>query len=150
MDWGLVKYNMERIELKSEGDTKKLAEEIASKLVGGEVLALVGDLGAGKTTFTQYLAQALEVKKHVNSPTFVVMKIYETGRKPLDHLVHMDAYRLSSEDELDDLGLDQYIKETNSVVVIEWADKIKNYLDTYNATWLTFRIEGDERSVEIN
>ena len=97
-----------KIEITKIAQTKKLANDIAKKLKGGEVLALSGDLGAGKTTFTQYLAKALGVKGNVNSPTFVLMKIYETKKKPIRHLVHLDVYRLNSGDDLITLGLDEY------------------------------------------
>ena len=141
---------MKKLELNSIEDTQKLAKEVASKLKGGEIIALEGDLGAGKTTFTQYLAQELGVKIHVNSPTFVIMKQYDTDKHPLTKLVHLDAYRLSSDEELADLGLDQHINATHSVVVIEWADKIKKHLDTKeNVQWIKFELEGDIRKVTI-
>lgn len=145
--------------LRSENDTKKLAYSIAKQLHGGEILALTGELGAGKTTFTQYLSQALGVKKHVNSPTFVIMKIYEINPRlssgsskkgSFRHLAHLDAYRIDNPAELNDLGLDLYINEPSAIVVIEWADKIKNYLKKYSkVTWINFHIENKKRFVNI-
>lgn len=139
-----------KIIIKTEQETKDLAYKIASDLKGGEIIALTGDLGSGKTTFTQYLAQALGVKSHVNSPTFVLMKIYETDKHPLRYLVHMDAYRLGSEDEIFNLGLDQHIANLNSVFVIEWADKIKEYLSNKKVIWINFSLNDKIRIVKIN
>ena len=140
----------EKIIIKSEKDTEKLANKIASTLKGGEIIALQGELGAGKTTFTQYLAKALGVKTHVNSPTFVLMKIYETDKHPLRYLVHMDAYRIASIDEVEYLGIDRHIQETNSVVVIEWAENIKEYLKKYKLIEINMEMRDNVREVSIN
>lgn len=140
---------MEERYITTEEQTQELAHELASQIKGGEVIALVGDLGAGKTTFAQYFAQALGVTTHVQSPTFVLMRQYTTQRHPAHLLLHLDAYRLSSLDELYDLGLDTHIGQPHAVVVIEWADKIKKYLDNISCTWITFELEGDNRIVHI-
>jgi len=138
-----------KIEITKIAQTKKLANDIAKKLKGGEVLALSGDLGAGKTTFTQYLAKALGVKGNVNSPTFVLMKIYETKKKPIRHLVHLDVYRLNSGDDLITLGLDEYLGKGDSVVVIEWAEKIEKELKSEIVKKLSFIQTGGKRFVKI-
>jgi len=142
---------MKKLILKTESDTAALAKSIAKDLKGGEVLALTGDLGSGKTTFTQYLAKELKVKKHVNSPTFVIMKVYEIGKPGLNNLAHLDAYRLDNSSELNELGLDLYINQSGSVVVIEWADKIRDYLKgCKNVIWLDFVFLKGKRSVSIS
>ena len=138
-----------KIEITKIAQTKKLANDIAKKLKGGEVLALSGDLGAGKTTFTQYLAKALGVKGNVNSPTFVLMKIYETKKKPIRHLVHLDVYRLNSGDDLITLGLDEYLGKGDSVVVIEWTEKIEKELKSEIVKKLSFIQTGGKRFVKI-
>ena len=74
------------------------------------------------------LAQALKVKTVVNSPTFVIMKIYIANHPKIKTLVHVDAYRLSSSEELKDIGLAEYLNQEKTVVVIEWADRVKNIL----------------------
>ena len=96
-------------------DTAYLAQKVAQKLKGGEVLLLNGQLGAGKTAFTKSLAQCLGVKEIVTSPTFTFMKEYQ-GRLSL---YHFDLYRAGDEDELYELGLSEYLY-MNGVCVIEW------------------------------
>jgi tRNA threonylcarbamoyladenosine biosynthesis protein TsaE len=101
--------------------TKEFAVRLAEKLQPGDVIALEGDLGAGKTTFTKGLAAGLGIQKTVNSPTFTIIKEYK-GRMPL---YHMDVYRV--EDSFEDLGFDEYF-EGNGVTVVEWAHLIKEQL----------------------
>ncbi len=133
----------------TEVQTQELAHEIASQVKGGEIIALVGDLGAGKTTFTQYFAKALGVNTHIQSPTFVIMRQYTTQRHPAHLLLHLDAYRLSSPDELHDIGLDAHIGQPHAVVVIEWADKLKEYLKNKSCIWVTFEFQENDRVVRI-
>lgn len=140
---------MEERYITTEEQTQELAYELAGQIKGGEVIALVGDLGAGKTTFTQYFAQALGVDTHVQSPTFVIMRQYTTQRHPAHLLLHLDAYRLGSSDELYDLGLDAHIGQPHAVVVIEWADKLKKYLQEKSCIWITFELEMGNRVVRI-
>ena len=109
-------------------DTFALGEKLAASLNGGEVVALYGNLGAGKTAFVQGLAFALGVKNKVNSPTFNIMKVYKTKHQKIKQLCHIDAYRLSGFQDLLDIGIQDYLEDENVVVVIEWADKIKEIL----------------------
>lgn len=110
---------------KSPAETQKLATEIAAGLKPGSVIALMGDLGAGKTCFVQGLAKALEVPKkfYVNSPTFTILNIYK-GSLPI---YHFDFYRLTSETEALDLGLEEYLYG-DGISVIEWAEKFPKIL----------------------
>lgn len=105
-------------------DTDRLAKRVALTLKGGEVILLNGELGAGKTAFTKCLAKHLGVEEIVTSPTFTFMKEYNSGRIPL---YHFDMYRASDEDELYELGLNDYLY-MNGVCVIEWNkfEGIKN------------------------
>jgi len=116
----------------SPADTKKFAERILKKIKGGAVLGLVGELGSGKTVFVQGLAKAFGVKKTVNSPTFVIMKIYDIresrianrdSRIIIRQLIHVDAYRINNYQELLDIGLGEYLNKKENLVVIEWAEK---------------------------
>lgn len=121
---------MKKYLTKSPAETKSLAAKIAKHLKGSEVLGLIGELGSGKTVFIQGLAEALGVRKTVNSPTFILMKIYDL-RKAIDdirQLVHVDAYRINNYRELLDIGLGEYLNKKNNLVVIEWADKVKKIL----------------------
>jgi len=105
-------------------ETYDLAKKIADKCVGGEVIVLNGDLGAGKTTFTKGFAEALGVKNAVTSPTFTLMKKY-VGRLTL---YHFDLYRIENTDELEELGFDDYIGEKDAVCMIEW-NKFSDLID---------------------
>lgn len=116
----------------SEKQTFNLGKKIAKSLTGGEVLALSGDLGAGKTILTKGIAEGLGIKKIVNSPTFILMNIYEIkvkGQKSkVKNLVHIDCYRIKSADEIKDIGASEYFADEDSVVIVEWAEKIKKLL----------------------
>lgn len=98
--------------------------KVASELVGGEVFALSGDLGAGKTTFSKGFARALGVEKQVTSPTFNIMKIYPIKNKKIRKLVHVDAYRLESVEDANSIGLDEIISDPTSVTIVEWPERI--------------------------
>jgi len=95
---------------------------------GGVVLALSGDLGAGKTTLVQLLARMLGVSETVTSPTFVVMKQYETANELFPQLVHIDAYRIDDVDEMRPLGFPSLITEPGTLLCIEWAERIRAIL----------------------
>lgn len=108
-------------------DIGHVAEEVLSKISSGEkatVVALSGDLGAGKTTLTQQIAGLLGVKEAVISPTFVIMKIYGLSKQKWKHLVHIDAYRLESEKELELLGWHEMINDSSNLILIEWPEKV--------------------------
>ncbi len=109
------------IDCASETETARFASMLGTLLAPGDCLALEGDLGAGKTTFTKALAGAIGVTRTVNSPTFTIMKQYQ-GRFPL---YHFDVYRLTDEDE--DLGFDEYFSG-DGVCIIEWAHLIGSQL----------------------
>lgn len=126
------------IQIKSIDETKQLAEKIANLLEAQDTLTLEGDLGAGKTTFTQFLAKGLGVRRNVNSPTFTIMKQYE-GRLPLNHL---DVYRLADSDE--DLGWDE-IFYGEAVSIVEWAYLIEQDLPEERLAITIKRVDENER-----
>lgn len=103
--------------------TFELGKRLAQTLKGGEVIALDGDLGCGKTVFTKGLAQGLGISGNVSSPTYTIVKEY-SGR--LD-LFHFDVYRIEDEDEMTEVGFDEYLKK-GGVCIIEWARLIKDIL----------------------
>lgn len=113
---------MKELLITSLEETERLALQIATLLQPGDVLTLEGDLGAGKTTFTKALAKGLGIQRTVNSPTFTILKQYEDGRIPLNH---MDVYRLADQEE--DLGWDELFYG-ESVTIIEWAHLIQDEL----------------------
>jgi len=108
---------------RSLADTASLAAELAERAVPGTVLTLDGELGAGKTAFSQAMAWALGVEELVNSPTFTLIKEYEGSSLPF---YHMDVYRLSLA-EAAELGLDDYF-EGDGVTLVEWAERIEELL----------------------
>ncbi|MFD1337041.1 tRNA (adenosine(37)-N6)-threonylcarbamoyltransferase complex ATPase subunit type 1 TsaE [Oceanobacillus iheyensis] len=110
-----------KIQLGSPEETKLFGERLAKSLRPGDVITLEGQLGSGKTTFTKGIASGLEVKRHITSPTFTIVKEYR-GKMPL---YHMDVYRL--EDSLEDIGFDEYF-HGNGVSVVEWAGFIEPFL----------------------
>jgi tRNA threonylcarbamoyladenosine biosynthesis protein TsaE len=114
----------------SEEKTKKLAESYIKKLRVGDVIALSGSLGSGKTTFIKGVAKGLNVKEFVKSPTFNLLHIYH-GKLPL---YHFDFYRLEEKD-CEELGFDEYFDKPDGITVVEWADKIKKELPD-NAKWV--------------
>lgn len=104
-------------------ETIALGEKLGTNCVGGEIFLLLGDLGAGKTCLSQGIAKGLGVKNKVNSPTFNIMKIYR-GQKL--SLCHIDAYRLNSGHDLTMIGLDDYLNRKDFVIIIEWAEKVRD------------------------
>lgn len=104
-------------------DMRTLGQQLAVELSAGDLVVLTGDLGAGKTTFVQGLAAGLGAPGPVLSPTFVIARVYRGGRLPL---VHVDAYRLGSRVEVDDLDLDADVAQ--SVTVVEWGDGLVDAL----------------------
>jgi tRNA threonylcarbamoyladenosine biosynthesis protein TsaE len=109
----------------NEEDTKEFAKTIAKMVKPGEVLALKGDLGSGKTTFTKYLAEALGVVKIVTSPTFVILKRYPIlNSDKFDQLVHIDCYRLSSAADLESIGFFEFLEDERNLIVVEWPESI--------------------------
>lgn len=104
--------------IKNEHDTEEFGMKLASSLEPGDIVALIGDLGTGKTTLTKYIAKGLGVTENIDSPTFNIVKEHKSGIIPL---FHFDVYRLSSGYELLDIGADEYFY-SDGVCIIEWAD----------------------------
>jgi len=130
-------------------DTFAIGKKLASDLKGGDVLALSGDLGAGKTAFVQGLASGLGVKELVNSPTYTIMKLYEANKSRIKQLCHVDAYRLNDAHELSDIGLSDYFNQSDTIVAIEWPEKIKAFLPKNCFTIKIERISDSGRKISI-
>lgn len=115
---------------KTEKSTLALAEKFSQTLTGGEIIALIGNLGAGKTVFTKGLAKGLGVIQKITSPTFVLMKVYKinNSKNKIKTFIHIDAYRITSWNDLIAIGVEEYLGRSDTVTVIEWADKIKTLL----------------------
>ena len=132
--------------LKNEDDTRALGLRIAEALEPGDVIALIGDLGTGKTALTKYIAEGLGVAEEINSPTFTIVKEYRSGRMPL---YHFDVYRLGSGEELLDIGAEEML-EGDGVSVIEWADIVADVLPSDAlAIRLGYSANEEERTAEF-
>ncbi len=128
--------------INSKEDTKTLAEKIAPFLQKGDVIALYGELGTGKTFFTQKLCEYLGVSKNVNSPSYVLMNEYN-GKYSISHL---DLYRIDSEEEVLELGLHEIFE--NRITIIEWAEKAEGLLPQ-NTIHIWFEFDNSHRKACI-
>ena len=108
----------------TEAGTRALGLSIADAAEPGDIIALIGDLGTGKTALTEYIAEGLGIKEEVISPTFTIVREYRSGRLPL---FHFDVYRLSGPEEFIDAGAEDYL-EDSGLSVIEWADIVADAL----------------------
>jgi len=127
--------------------TQALGEEIGRSLVAGDVVALSGPLGSGKTTFSQGLARAIGIQAPISSPTFVFINEYRNEIP----LLHLDAYRLEnmSWDDLRDTGFEDWLDRDDAVRLIEWPEMVEQWLPKPRF-WLRFEIEDETRKVEIS
>ena len=106
-------------------ETEQLGERLGQTLQGGEIIAYIGDLGAGKTAFTRGLARGLGISMRVTSPTYTIVNEYEGGRLPL---FHFDMYRLESSDDLFDIGWEDYLQR-GGVCAVEWSENVSDAMD---------------------
>lgn len=135
-----------QIILKTEQDTETLGMRLANQIKPGDVIALVGDLGTGKTTLTKAVAMALGVRETVTSPTFTIVSEYGSGRLPF---YHFDVYRVHDENELFEIGFEEYLEGTG-ICMIEWADLIQEILPSRTKwIYLEYGKEEDERICTI-
>lgn len=112
------------IETHSTQETFEFGKKMGEHAKAGEVYSLIGDLGVGKTVFTQGVADGLEITESVNSPTFTIMQVYDEGRLPF---YHFDVYRIGDIEEMDEIGYDEYFYG-DGVCLIEWANLIEEIL----------------------
>lgn len=112
------------IETRSAQETYQLGFEIGQKAKKGQVYTMVGDLGVGKTVFTQGMARGLEIDEPISSPTFTIVQVYDEGRLPF---YHFDVYRIGDIDEMDEIGFEDYVYG-EGVSLIEWANLIEEII----------------------
>lgn len=112
----------EKIHIASEEEMKFFASNLAMKLESGKTILLSGDLGTGKTTFSQYFLKALGVQK-VTSPTFAIFNEYDIDHGSVNRAFHFDLYRLGSTEELEELGFYEIVEDKLSHVLVEWPEK---------------------------
>ncbi len=138
---------MKKIITNSFEETRAVGFDFAKKLHGGEVLALYGDLGSGKTTFMQGLAKGLGIERQIISPTFIIMRTYNAGNK---NLYHLDLYRIETEEQAVDLGLKDLMGEQENIVAIEWPDKIENVLPENRINIYFTYLEDERREIRFS
>ena len=136
-------------------ETQRLAEEMVGDILakrkkrnGALVFALCGELGSGKTSFAQGIGKALGVLETVISPTFILERVYVISKNGFKRLVHIDCYRFREGSEIEVLGWKELIKNSEHIIVVEWAEKIREYLpkDTIE---ICFEYHGEGRNIEV-
>ena len=135
--------------IKNEKQMIDLGKEIASKLKGGDIVLLYGDLGAGKTTLTKGIASYFGINDIV-SPTFTLMQTYEVEsiKYKVERLIHIDTYRLESEEDLIEIGAEDYLGDENTICVIEWPEKIEKLLKKHTIKKVIIN-HTDERNRDV-
>ncbi len=139
---------------KSLSDTEKIARDFIEKISLGVyetalVVGLYGDLGSGKTTFTQSIAKIFGITEVVTSPTFVIEKIYDIEHKDFRKLIHIDAYRLDSAKELLNLDWERTLSDQKNIIFIEWPERVIEILPENHAKIFFKFLSENEREIEI-
>lgn len=133
---------MEKRITKNALETQAFAKEIAHTLKNGDILALYGELGSGKTTFVQGLAKELGIDQRIVSPTFIIMRSYDKN------FYHVDLYRTETGKDIEGLGLQEIMGDNDSIVVIEWPEKIEKLLpERTKRMYFTYRSDNEREIV---
>ncbi|MFZ2523485.1 MAG: tRNA (adenosine(37)-N6)-threonylcarbamoyltransferase complex ATPase subunit type 1 TsaE [Minisyncoccia bacterium] len=136
----------------SEKDNLEVAKNFLENISSGEsavVVGLYGNLGVGKTAFTKAVAKKLGVEDVVTSPTFVIEKIYELTDQKFKHLIHIDAYRLESQDELLHLGWKEITSDPGNLIFIEWPERVSGIMPEHIKIKFTTLPDENSREIEI-
>lgn len=139
---------------KSLEETRKIAENFLNKIEPKEneatIFGLHGDLGSGKTTFTQLVGEMLGVEEKIQSPTFIIMKSYKTRNNEFGKLIHIDAYRLNKGEDIEKLGWKEIVSNPKNLILVEWPEKIKEVMPK-KAVKINFSFKDENtREIEIN
>ena len=132
----------------SQEETMLVAEKLAKSVGKGVVFTLLGDLGAGKTHFVKGLVKGLGSNALVTSPTFTLLNVYEGGKFPV---YHFDMYRLSSKEEAEELGFDEYfdLKNLDGIVFVEWPSQVEGLIKCQHIEVNIEKLDGDKRKISI-
>jgi tRNA threonylcarbamoyladenosine biosynthesis protein TsaE len=149
--------------LKTEKATIEAGKRFAAKLHGGDIVLLEGVLGAGKTTFVKGMAGFFGIKKKITSPTFALMNVYDikhrrdsSTRPPkadsvgMTKLIHVDTYRLKNEQELIDIGIEDYLGAPNTICMIEWPEKLQSLLKNKKTLKVKFEHSDNGREIKFS
>jgi tRNA threonylcarbamoyladenosine biosynthesis protein TsaE len=138
---------MESVTSNNSQETEKLGFEFASKIISGDIICLYGDLGSGKTTFVQGLASGLGISERIISPTFVIVRQHSLENNKTFY--HIDLYRLENESELQNIGLSDIFSDKNTIVLVEWAERLGKYLPEKRWDIRFQHLEKDKRQISI-
>jgi len=134
----------------NEGETGDIAKKFAEGIRGGEIFALQGELGAGKTLFTKFFARALGVQEEVTSPTFMIMKNYNFTKKDRNlNLIHIDAYRFEEPSEARSIGFEEMLNNPDNVIVVEWPERIWSLIPSRAKLIKIEYLDENRRSITI-
>ncbi len=125
-------------------ETQKIGEDFGKSLSKGSIVCLYGNLGAGKTTFVQGIAAGLGIKRRIISPTFIIVRKYEIEN---GNFYHIDLYRVENEKDIQGLGLEEILNDKNSIVAIEWAEKLGDKIPKQRTDIYFENIDDDERQI---
>jgi tRNA threonylcarbamoyladenosine biosynthesis protein TsaE len=139
---------------KNLNTTKKIAQNFLIQVLKGKnrkasIVGLYGDLGTGKTTFTQFIAKNFGITRKVNSPTFVILKKYPIKNKKFESMFHIDAYRLKNEKELEKLGWKEVISNPKNIVFIEWPERVLKTIPKKHHKILISHTKEGNRNFEV-
>ena len=139
---------------KSLKETQKLAKEFVGNIKASDkglafVVAMHGDLGSGKTTFVKAVAKAFGIENTVTSPTLVIEKIYKLENQEFDNLIHIDAYRLKSGEELKTIGWEEVSKNPKNIIFIEWPNNVEDILPESKQEIIFKFVDENTREIEV-
>lgn len=133
---------------KTTEETTEFGKKLTTQLKGGDILLLEGELGAGKTTLVKGLASGLGIQNEITSPTFTLMNIYPVNSDKIKTLVHIDTYRLKDEEELVEIGAEDYLGQPDTLCIVEWPEKIAGLLKDKKTTTITIEhAENNQRKI---
>ena len=142
---------METIISQNEKQTKEIGKSLLNQYPNTKIFSLSGNLGSGKTILTKGLAESLNIKRNITSPTFIILNIYKIKNNNIfKNLIHIDAYRLKNKKDLENIGFFDFIKQNDSIIIIEWGNKIKKYLPKQTLNIKFTILENNQRKIIIS